>query len=231
MKLYFPNKTKSTYSEETLCEVADRGIAELSKDTSNVRDGRGQIYLDQRFNPALIMKRYRRGGLWAKLVKSHYFGINDQRTRMVREMALLDAMSELDLPVPNAVAAVVVRRGPLYGGYLLLEQIPNTQTIAAALCDQPLNEGSWYKVGQTIKAFHKHGVFHADLNASNILIDPEGKIYLIDFDKSEFKKGEGWKQVNLARLKRSLKKFSANERSFYFSEADWSQLERGYQSS
>ena len=97
----------------------------------------------------------------------------------------------------------------------------------------------WQRVGACIRRFHDRGVYHADLNARNILLGNEGaseagKIYLIDFDNGHIRcepndDGQGWKAANLARLLRSLNKFGRLSPGFHFTEDDWQQLLTGYQ--
>jgi 3-deoxy-D-manno-octulosonic acid kinase len=64
-------------------------------------------------------------------------------------------------------------------------------------------------VGAEIARFHAHGVYHADLNAHNILLT-DASVWLIDFDRGELRHpARAWQQANLARLKRSLLKIGA----------------------
>jgi tRNA A-37 threonylcarbamoyl transferase component Bud32 len=63
-------------------------------------------------------------------------------------------------------------------------------------------------LGKTLRLFHAAQVFHADLNAHNILIDANYKAYLIDFDRGTIRTGESWKPSNLMRLQRSLHKLT-----------------------
>jgi len=82
-----------------------------------------------------------------------------------------------------------------------------------------------------IRCFHHHGVWHADLNANNILIDTETRLYLIDFDRGRLRQpSRQWQQANLDRLKRSLLKLQSHAESFYFAESDWQTLLAGYTS-
>ena len=88
----------------------------------------------------------------------------------------------------------------------------------------------WSLVGATIKRFHNENIYHADLNAHNILLSNE-RIYLIDFDKGQKMSStasSAWKQDNLARLQRSLNKLQ-QQKSIKFSEGDWQQLLLAYQ--
>ena len=56
---------------------------------------------------------------------------------------------------------------------------------------------------------HHAGVEHADLNANNLLVDPLGRVWIIDFDRGVRRTPEsGWREANLRRLARSLAKLS-----------------------
>ena len=97
----------------------------------------------------------------------------------------------------------------LYNEELKLENtnnhliLTNLETFLAA---DSLSVELWKELGGVIKKFHAEKIFHADLNTNNILIDSDHNFYLVDFDKSEIKKGENWKTKNLTRLQRSLEK-------------------------
>ncbi|HVF34656.1 MAG TPA: lipopolysaccharide kinase InaA family protein, partial [Candidatus Saccharimonadia bacterium] len=61
--------------------------------------------------------------------------------------------------------------------------------------------------GDTIRRFHDAGVWHADLNAHNVLRDEAGAFWLLDFDRGWLAPPrERWRRANLARLERSLRK-------------------------
>jgi 3-deoxy-D-manno-octulosonic acid kinase len=80
-------------------------------------------------------------------------------------------------------------------------------------------------VGACIRRFHDHGVIHADLNARNILITGDNRVYLIDFDRAQIRLGAtSLFQASLGRLKRSLHKFLGEEQLDY----GWRQLLHGY---
>jgi 3-deoxy-D-manno-octulosonic acid kinase len=85
-------------------------------------------------------------------------------------------------------------------------------------------------IGACLCRFHEEGVYHADLNARNILLSDSGRVYLIDFDRGALRSpSNSWRRANLERLKRSLEKFRRQERHFAFDDEDWKALLRGYE--
>jgi 3-deoxy-D-manno-octulosonic acid kinase len=85
----------------------------------------------------------------------------------------------------------------------------------------------WQVIGETLREFHDHGVDHSDLNVRNILIDDDGCVFLIDFDKGRLRGPGSWKAANLNRLQRSLRK-TALETGVPYDEEAWRRLEAGY---
>ena len=108
--------------------------------------------------------------------------------------------------------------------------LANTEILAARLVTRKLRRKSWYQLGLLIKRMHVEGIHHADLNASNILIDPQDQFYLVDFDKARVMNHlADWQWRPLFRLQRSLDKFN-REQGIHYSDEDWQALMDGYQS-
>lgn len=170
-----------------------------------------------------VLRHYRRGGLPAKFVADIYLWTGLEYTRPWREWRLLAEMHALGLPVPRPVAARVVRSGIGYRGDLVTRRVPLALSLAELLANDTIASTSWEAVGACIRRFHEAGVWHADLNAHNILMDGTGGVWLIDFDRGEWRSGDtAWKQQNLARLRRSLRKLG------YGDAQDWRALQQGY---
>ena len=196
--------------------------------------GRARVVYFPLDHKSLVLKHYFRGGAIASLFKDRYLGCAIEKSRAFREWRLLKKMFHLGLPVPQPVAAHVEKSWITYRADLITEEIKDSKTLADILSEKAIAAEQWRKIGACIKLFHRQNVYHADLNARNILFTgtaPEtGDVYLIDFDNSGFRGGAGsWKMANLARLKRSLLKFKRNSEDFNFSEEDWSDLLGGYQ--
>jgi 3-deoxy-D-manno-octulosonic acid kinase len=192
--------------------------------------GRAQVVYFSYHDKPMVLKHYYRGGLVASLLKDQYLGFDVEKTRSFKEWRLLKQLRSFDLPVPEAVAARAVRGPAYFRADLITEEIKDARTLADILSTENLPAESWQQIGACIKRFHEHDVYHADLNARNILLTAAGQIYLIDFDNSYIRSAsESWKHANLARLHRSLMKFKNNKPAFNFEEDDWASLLEGYQ--
>lgn len=189
--------------------------------------GRGSAwYLDTPFGAALL-RHYRRGGMMARVNRDRYLWRGGELTRSFEEYRLTARLHALGLPVPSPLAAIYWRTGPLwYQAALLLERLPQVRTFAQDLA-VAAERLPWEDAGRMIARFHRHGLDHADLNLHNILHDPSGKTWLIDFDRSALKVPEqGWREGNLQRLQRSLVKLRGGDTAQARSE--FGRLRAGY---
>ena len=176
-----------------------------------------------------MLKHYYRGGAVASILKDRYLGFSIIKSRAFREFRLLKKMNELGLPVPVAVAAHVDKGMLFYRADLITEELKQAKTLSDVLSNSVLTDENWQKIGYCIKRFHQHDIYHADLNARNILLLANLEIYLIDFDNSYIRlNSSAWKMANLSRLKRSLLKFKNNTDGFNFNEDNWLALLDGY---
>ncbi len=149
-----------------------------------------------------VLRRYRRGGMIARISRDAYLWNGESRTRSFREYRLLAALRAQGLPVPAPLAAAYWRQGPIYRAAIVVERIPGVRPLA-----QALTEPLWQPVADAIVRMHRAGVWHADLNAFNILIGNDGRVWLIDFDRgTQGALSERQRQANLDRLRRSLRK-------------------------
>ena len=211
-------------------ELFDIKVAQQRVDEQSLAEGRGHAVFFNHQGNDLVLKHYQRGGKIAMILGDEYFGIGCSNSRSFREWRLLHRMCEMELPVPLPVAASCVKHGVFYRADLITRQIKNVMTLADCLKQKECDEATWMATGACIRRFHDASVYHADLNARNILLSIEsGDVYLIDFDKGSFRYlGESWKRSNLARLQRSLVKFKSLNPGFHFSAENWDSLIRGY---
>ncbi|GLS82165.1 3-deoxy-D-manno-octulosonic acid kinase [Paraferrimonas haliotis] len=190
--------------------------------------GRNKVYFIDFDNQQWVLRHYYRGGFIAKFNRDSFLFLGNQRTRAIAEFDLLQAMRKLQLPVPQPIAARVVRKGLFYKNDILIERF-NAKDLHGYLLANTIRKEEWQLLGRTIAEFHRHKVYHADLNIKNILFDGQ-QFYLIDFDRGEFKPSQGrWCQANLDRLLRSFRKELAKDSNLHWHESDWHSLVSGYQ--
>lgn len=168
--------------------------------------GRGTTWFVELPSMQAALRHYRRGGLFGKLVEDSYIYTGDESTRSYQEFELLNWLIESGVNVPRPIAARVVKNGLIYKADLLSEKVPNARDLVAVLQENALPKEMYLKIGIEVRKMHAAQVNHTDLNIHNILIDEQGKVWIIDFDKCFQKQGESWKQDNWNRLLRSFKK-------------------------
>jgi 3-deoxy-D-manno-octulosonic acid kinase len=205
-----------------------------------VTAGRGSAWFIASGGRQWALRHYRRGGFIARLSPDRYVWAGESRVRAFAEWRLLDLMRRRGLPVPRPVAARYIRTGLCYRCDLITERIVDAQTLSSALAAGALAESAWRAVGAAVARLHDAGVDHADLNAHNILLEANGAVSVIDFDRGRLRTpgapreagGAGtvgaWAARNLRRLRRSLAKISGALPSGRYSEREWQWFMAGY---
>ena len=222
-------KTQSTgrgviLYDATLLDHADDALFEPPVDAPAPEGGRGGARIIRHGDGEWVLRHYRRGGLPGRFIRDRYVWTGLEATRPWREWRLLHSLYKEGLSVPRPLAARVARRGLFYRGDLVTARIPKARSLAALLGGP--RRLPWDAVGRTLHRFHEAGVWHADLNAHNILLDESGGVHLIDFDRGRRRPPEaGWQRANLARLRRSFDKLTGG-----FDAEAWSTLLDAYRS-
>jgi 3-deoxy-D-manno-octulosonic acid kinase len=185
--------------------------------------GRGKVrYLALPFAEA-VLRRYRRGGFAARFSEDWYLWRGRDATRPFREFRLTAALHADGLPVPRPLAARYLRAGLGYRADLITERIPDAETLAEHV--QAGRAIDWAAIGRLLARFHRRGLWHADLNAHNVMIDATCGLWLIDLDRGRLRAPDrAWMRGNLLRLKRSLLKVGAAERVQDFEASVWPRL-------
>jgi len=195
--------------------------------------GRGQALFFDYQGMSMVLRHFHRGGMVARILGDRYLWTGLSATRAWREWRLLAQLCEWGLPVPQPVAARVIRCGLTYRGDLMTRRIAGAEPLSTRLSNGSFSDALWQRVGACVRRFHDRGVYHADLNAHNILLDEEDRVYIIDFDRGAIRKPGGWREDNQARLLRSLRKLKrqADEhpvQTFAFDETVWPVFLQGY---
>ncbi|SRR5579883_116820 len=175
------------------------------------RGGRGSVVFVDTPAGICALRHYHRGGMVAPILGDRYLWNGRERTRGFAEFRLLAELHAQELPVPEPVAARYLRNGVHYTADLLTRRIEHAHTLAEMIARRSLDARLAARVGQLIARFHAAKVDHADLNAHNVLVAPNG-LWLVDFDRGRIRRSRGdWQLGNLRRLRRSLLKLGACE--------------------
>lgn len=240
---------KTTDASAILCDasiaaqVGDDWFDPVHWQSGTVAGGRGSAWRVQTPAGAAVLRHYRRGGALARLLGDRYWWEHADRTRPFAEFRLLQRLQALHLPAPQPLAARYRRSGFFYRADLITRLVANATTLAERLSARRVDAATMRRVGATVARFHGAGIWHADLNAHNVLLvdAPEQvslsareaattHVYLIDFDRGELRRHDGeWPEQNLARLRRSLLKLgAATDGETAFDSGLWQPLRDGY---
>jgi len=171
--------------------------------------GRGGVAILDTPAGECVLRHYRRGGMVAKLMGDRYLWSGAEHTRSFAEFRLLGRIASLGLPSAQPVACRYVRAGLFYTADLMTRRIEHAQTLAECLASGQMDGEMAELVGALVARFHRAGIWHADLNAHNVLVTDD-ELYLIDCDRGRQRDpADSWQQANLARLRRSLVKLGA----------------------
>ena len=171
--------------------------------------GRGGVAIISSPAGECVLRHYHRGGLVARLMGDRYLWTGADRSRGFAEFRLLGTIARLGLPGPSVVATRYCRHGLFYTADLITRFIEDAPTLAECLAAGRLDSELAEEVGALVARFHRAGIWHADLNAHNVLV-ATGRLYLIDFDRGQLRPpARTWQLANLRRLRRSLLKLGA----------------------
>lgn len=190
--------------------------------------GRGSVLFIRDGERHWVLRHYKRGGLVGKVLTDQYLWTGAEATRCFREWRLLAHMHGLGLPVPIPVAARYKRSGLIYRADLLTVEIPGARTLTQRLQQVSLNTSMWQRIGIALARFHAIGVYHADLNANNIVFDGDDAVHVLDFDRGRVREiHSSWIDAVLDRLLRSLNKLQVR-RGLHFTAQDWQALRKAH---
>jgi len=174
-----------------------------------------------------LIRAYHHGGVFRNVLGSIFF---DWPARPFRELAITEEVRRRGVPTIEVLGACIERIwGPLYRAWLITRELKGAMDLWAA-CEGGLfrevgGERVWRPVAETLRALHREGVYHRDLNLKNILVrvEVEGvKAYIIDFDKAKVFLGGVPKQLaerSLDRLLRSVRKLDPTRK--FLTRNDW----------
>ena len=175
-----------------------------------------------------MLRHYLRGGAAGQIVSDNYVWAGEDVNRAFREWRLLAKLVSEGLPVPTPAAARYRRYGLFYKADLMTVRVPGIRSLSDRITAGPGEKEFWQKLGAGIWRFHHAGVFHADLNVSNVQFDQDDDLWLLDFDRGKLLPAGAWRQRNLARFHRSLRKLKQFDPKVHYTARDWDNFLEGY---
>ena len=193
--------------------------------------GRGALRaIRLRDGETALVRSYRHGGLLRGFTREWFF---TWPPRPFRELAITEELRRRGLRTVEVYAAGVHRMvWPLYRGWLVTRELREASDLWAALQNDGVKCGGLRAAlkgaADAVRAMHREGVYHADLNLKNILIratDGGVEGYVIDFDKARLFLGRLPLELankNLHRLLRSARKLDPERR--YLTAESWEEF-------
>lgn len=194
-----------------------------------VPSGRGGAWrITLRGGKVVFVRKYLRGGFVRHFVRDLYLM---RPPRPVRELEATELARAAGCRVPIVHAVAVEETGPFYRGWIVTSAIEGATAYIDELAraDEAGRRLLLSAAGSAIRDLHDAGIYHPDLNGQNLLIDADGEVAVIDFDRAtvgapgNYRLGEKGRD----RFWRSLRKLAA-ARGLALDDAERRWLERGY---
>jgi len=182
-----------------------------------------------------LIRPYHHGGVFRSYTGTWFF---TWPPRPFRELVITEELRRRGIRTVEVYAAgVSCGVMPFYRGWLVVRELVDSQDLWAALQSgflEQVGRGAVLRaVAQSLRAMHREGVYHGDLNLKNILVRSEANSvvsYVIDFDKTKLFLGSLPAQLaarNLDRLRRSVLKLDPERK--YFPASAWDEFLGFYQ--
>jgi 3-deoxy-D-manno-octulosonic acid kinase len=165
----------------------------------------------------VVVRPCRRGGVVARLARETYLG---WRPRPLRELVVTAEVRRRGVAAAEVLAARV-EGGFAYRGALVTAEVADATTLIDALRHAPDGAARGALAGlagRAVGVLHEAGVFHADLNLTNMLVQRTGettRVVFLDFDRAWLSTrplGTPARRRNLRRLARSVAKLDPEGR-------------------
>ncbi|GIS80552.1 MAG: hypothetical protein CM1200mP14_21180 [Gammaproteobacteria bacterium] len=209
--------------------------------TKDILAGRGRVFIF----PAIestdstthwILRHYQRGGLLAPYLDDRYLVTGTPRP--LKELRVSKEARSRGIPTPRIIGGATYRSGLFYRADLITEYLSDATDLASVLFglkqrNRALCITALHTTGKLVRLLEKERVAHADLNASNILVNQPGgacSAHVIDLDRCRPLSLTAPAPVKLMRrrLEHSLKKL-AQRHGQPLDKVLWMALRDGYE--
>jgi 3-deoxy-D-manno-octulosonic acid kinase len=131
----------------------------------------------------VVVKHYVRGGLLRFFMGRRYLKSAEYRSRV--EYRMLSKVRALGISAPKPIAYIV--EGSLwYHTWLVLTELEGVVALAdlAEVSGTDRFEVALSHLVEQVERLIENRVFHVDLHPGNVVVDSNGQIFILDFDKA-----------------------------------------------
>ncbi len=185
-----------------------RAFSSWENATPNALEGRtAVIYMALPETGPVAIKSYQRGGMMARIINDRYLKLGTTRCR--NEFDFLCHAFRAGVSVPHPL--IHITRGyPFYKAWLITRQIKDHRSFTRIALEDPARAAQLMPIiSKQVRRLIENRIFHVDLHPGNVIIDPAGKPYIIDFDKARFTRFSLRKTVQLLnnRWEKAISKY------------------------
>jgi 3-deoxy-D-manno-octulosonic acid kinase len=156
----------------------------------------------------VFVKQYAHGGLLRHLTGGSFLCVGPSRS--LQEFLMLERVREIGINAPQPM--LFVNKGSFfYRTWLFMEEIVNSRNLAQVSRSRKAEDAdvlhdAMTKLGEQVLSLIKHKIFHVDLHPGNVLVQGDGRVFIVDFDKAREFKGssEQLRELYLRRWRRAV---------------------------
>jgi tRNA A-37 threonylcarbamoyl transferase component Bud32 len=195
--------------------MAARPISDILAKGENAVEGRkSHTILNLSEGARAVVRHYTHGGILRKITGDRFAGSE----RFLDEIRASEHLRTVGVNTPEVLGLLVqagklgFRRGALVtrmieGGHDLLDYL-KSDAGRRQVADPSVKRTVIRAAAGQVRKMHDAGVFHADLHVKNLLLSPDGRVWILDLDRARImeKLSSSRRLSNLIRLGRSIEK-------------------------
>ena len=152
----------------------------------------------------IFVKRYAHGGLLKAITRGKFISIGTVRS--CSEFEMLERVRELGVNAPKPYAYVTCG-SMFYSTWLIMEEIADTVSLVELSARDPdAVLDAMKSLSQQLLVLVRNKILHVDLHPGNVLVNPAGQVFIVDFDKAHVFRGtfEQLRELYLRRWRRAV---------------------------
>jgi tRNA A-37 threonylcarbamoyl transferase component Bud32 len=152
----------------------------------------------------IFVKHYSHGGLLRSVTAGRFISLGAARSQV--EFEMLEFVRALGVNAPKPLA--IIKRGALvYGTWLVMEELLDVKTLVEIQQDDGDElHRAMAALADQLRLLIKHRILHVDLHPGNVLVKPDGTVFIVDFDKARHFRGSAHalRDLYLRRWRRAV---------------------------